>query len=46
MAWSGEAAADARIIARSSRLADHLFEYNGQITKGEVRAVTLSSATW
>ena len=38
-----EAAAGARIIARSSGLADHLFEHDGQITKREVRAVTLSS---
>ena len=38
-----EAAPDARIIARSSGLADHLFEHDGQITKREVRAVTLSS---
>jgi precorrin-6B C5,15-methyltransferase / cobalt-precorrin-6B C5,C15-methyltransferase len=37
------AAADARIIARSSGLADVLFEHDGQITKREVRAVTLSS---
>jgi precorrin-6B C5,15-methyltransferase / cobalt-precorrin-6B C5,C15-methyltransferase len=33
----------ARIIARSSGLADDLFEHDGQITKREVRAVTLSS---
>jgi precorrin-6B C5,15-methyltransferase / cobalt-precorrin-6B C5,C15-methyltransferase len=38
-----EAAADARVIARSPGLADHLFEHDGQITKREVRAVTLSS---
>jgi precorrin-6B C5,15-methyltransferase / cobalt-precorrin-6B C5,C15-methyltransferase len=38
-----EAAPDARIIARSSGLADHLFEHDGQITKREMRAVTLSS---
>ena len=38
-----EAAPRARIIARSSGLADHLFEHDGQITKREVRAVTLSS---
>jgi precorrin-6B C5,15-methyltransferase / cobalt-precorrin-6B C5,C15-methyltransferase len=38
-----EAAPDARIIARTSGLADHLFEHDGQITKREVRAVTLSS---
>ena len=33
---------DARIIARASGLADDLFEHDGQITKREVRAVTLS----
>jgi precorrin-6B C5,15-methyltransferase / cobalt-precorrin-6B C5,C15-methyltransferase len=38
-----EAAADARVIARSPGLADNLFEHDGQITKREVRAVTLSS---
>jgi precorrin-6B C5,15-methyltransferase / cobalt-precorrin-6B C5,C15-methyltransferase len=38
-----EAAANARVIARSPGLADHLFEHDGQITKREVRAVTLSS---
>jgi precorrin-6B C5,15-methyltransferase / cobalt-precorrin-6B C5,C15-methyltransferase len=38
-----EAAADARVIARSAGLADELFEHDGQITKREVRAVTLSS---
>jgi precorrin-6Y C5,15-methyltransferase (decarboxylating) len=40
-----EVAADqgARIIARTSGLADDLFEHDGQITKREVRAVTLSS---
>ena len=38
-----EAAADARIIARTAGLPDHLFEHDGQITKREVRAVTLSS---
>jgi precorrin-6B C5,15-methyltransferase / cobalt-precorrin-6B C5,C15-methyltransferase len=38
-----EAAADARVIARSAGLADNLFEHDGQITKREVRAVTLSS---
>ncbi len=34
---------DARVIARASGLADDLFEHDGQITKREVRAVTLSS---
>ena len=38
-----EAAPGARIIARSPGLADDLFEHDGQITKREVRAVTLSS---
>jgi precorrin-6B C5,15-methyltransferase / cobalt-precorrin-6B C5,C15-methyltransferase len=38
-----EATADARIIARSSGLVDNLFEHDGQITKREVRAVTLSA---
>ena len=34
---------DARIIARAAGLPDTLFEHDGQITKREVRAVTLSS---
>ena len=38
-----EAAPDARVIARAAGLADDLFEHDGQITKREVRAVTLSS---
>jgi precorrin-6Y C5,15-methyltransferase (decarboxylating) len=38
-----EAAANARVIARSAGLPDDLFEHDGQITKREVRAVTLSS---
>jgi precorrin-6B C5,15-methyltransferase / cobalt-precorrin-6B C5,C15-methyltransferase len=38
-----DAAADARIIARACGLPDRLFEHDGQITKREVRAVTLSS---
>ena len=38
-----EASAGARVIARSPGLADDLFEHDGQITKREVRAVTLSS---
>jgi precorrin-6Y C5,15-methyltransferase (decarboxylating) len=37
------AAAGARVISRSAGLADDLFEHDGQITKREVRAVTLSS---
>jgi precorrin-6B C5,15-methyltransferase / cobalt-precorrin-6B C5,C15-methyltransferase len=38
-----EAAAGARIIARSHGQPDAMFEHDGQITKREVRAVTLSS---
>jgi len=38
-----EAAADARVIARAPGLSDALFEHDGQITKREVRAVTLSA---
>ncbi len=38
-----EAARNARVIARAPGLADDLFEHDGQITKREVRAVTLSS---
>jgi len=38
-----DAAPDARIISRSPGLADTLFEHDGQITKREVRAVTMSS---
>jgi precorrin-6B C5,15-methyltransferase / cobalt-precorrin-6B C5,C15-methyltransferase len=38
-----ETAADARVIARMAGLPDHLFEHDGQITKREIRAVTLSS---
>jgi precorrin-6Y C5,15-methyltransferase (decarboxylating) len=37
------AATDARVIARGAGLADALYEHDGQITKREVRAVTLSS---
>jgi precorrin-6Y C5,15-methyltransferase (decarboxylating) len=37
------AAADARVLARTPGLADNLFEHDGQITKHEIRAVTLSS---
>lgn len=33
----------ARILPLTSGLADHLFEHDGQITKREVRAVTLSA---
>lgn len=38
-----EADAGARILARAPGLADDLFEHDGQITKREIRAVTLSS---
>jgi precorrin-6B C5,15-methyltransferase / cobalt-precorrin-6B C5,C15-methyltransferase len=38
-----EAAAGARVLPRAAGLADDLFEHDGQITKREVRAVTLSS---
>jgi precorrin-6B C5,15-methyltransferase / cobalt-precorrin-6B C5,C15-methyltransferase len=37
------AASDARVIARAPGLRDELFEHDGQITKREIRAVTLSS---
>ena len=37
------AARDARIIAYTPGLADALFEHDGQITKREIRAVTLSA---
>jgi precorrin-6Y C5,15-methyltransferase (decarboxylating) len=38
-----EAAPDARVIGRSAGRPDHLFEHDGQITKREIRAMTLSS---
>src|SRR5207237_1472771 len=37
------AASDARVIARAPGLPDEFFEHDGQITKREVRAMTLSS---
>jgi precorrin-6Y C5,15-methyltransferase (decarboxylating) len=37
------AAPDARIIAATPGLSDALFEHDGQITKREIRAVTMSS---
>jgi precorrin-6Y C5,15-methyltransferase (decarboxylating) len=37
------AGADARVLPLSPGLADELFEHDGQITKREVRAVTLSA---
>jgi precorrin-6B C5,15-methyltransferase / cobalt-precorrin-6B C5,C15-methyltransferase len=38
-----EAAPGARVLARMAGLADSLFEHDGQITKREIRAVTLSA---
>jgi precorrin-6Y C5,15-methyltransferase (decarboxylating) len=38
-----DAASGARVLARTAGLADALFEHDGQITKREVRAITLSS---
>jgi precorrin-6Y C5,15-methyltransferase (decarboxylating) len=38
-----EASPGARVLAYAPGLADNLFEHDGQITKREVRAVTLSS---
>jgi precorrin-6Y C5,15-methyltransferase (decarboxylating) len=38
-----EAALDARVVALTPGLPDELFEHDGQITKREIRAVTLSS---
>jgi len=43
MAIEATAERGARIIARAAGLADDLFEHDGQITKREVRAITLSS---
>jgi precorrin-6B C5,15-methyltransferase / cobalt-precorrin-6B C5,C15-methyltransferase len=37
------AAPDAQVLARAPGLADNLFEHDGQLTKREIRAVTLSS---
>jgi len=37
------AAPEARVLARTPGLADTLFEHDGQITKREIRAVTLAS---
>jgi precorrin-6B C5,15-methyltransferase / cobalt-precorrin-6B C5,C15-methyltransferase len=37
------AAPDARVITRTAGLPDELFEHDGQITKREIRAITLSS---
>ncbi len=38
-----EAAPGARVLARTAGLADDWFEHDGQITKREIRAVTLSA---
>jgi len=38
-----DAAPGARVLARTAGLADSLYEHDGQITKREIRAVTLSS---
>jgi precorrin-6Y C5,15-methyltransferase (decarboxylating) len=38
-----EAAPRARVLARTPGLADNLFEHDGQVTKREIRAVTLSA---
>ena len=38
-----ESTPQARILPLTSGLADHLFEHDGQITKREVRAITLSA---
>jgi precorrin-6B C5,15-methyltransferase / cobalt-precorrin-6B C5,C15-methyltransferase len=38
-----EAGPNARIIARAAGLSDLLFEHDGQVTKREIRAVSLSS---
>ncbi len=38
-----EASANARVLPRAAGLPDALFEHDGQITKREIRAVTLSS---
>jgi precorrin-6B C5,15-methyltransferase / cobalt-precorrin-6B C5,C15-methyltransferase len=38
-----DAAARARVLARASGLDDALFEHDGQITKREIRAMTLSA---
>jgi precorrin-6Y C5,15-methyltransferase (decarboxylating) len=37
------AAANARVLARAPGLADELYEHDGQLTKSEIRALTLSA---
>ncbi|RWC90771.1 MAG: precorrin-6y C5,15-methyltransferase (decarboxylating) subunit CbiE [Mesorhizobium sp.] len=43
LALDVESTPDARILPLASGLADHLFEHDGQITKREIRAMTLSA---
>ncbi|CDX35288.1 Precorrin-6Y C(5,15)-methyltransferase (decarboxylating) [Mesorhizobium sp. SOD10] len=43
LALEVESTPDARILPLTIGLADHLFEHDGQITKREIRAITLSS---
>jgi precorrin-6Y C5,15-methyltransferase (decarboxylating) len=43
VALTVEASGNARILSRAPGLPDALFEHDGQITKREVRAITLSS---
>ncbi|MER8849573.1 precorrin-6y C5,15-methyltransferase (decarboxylating) subunit CbiE, partial [Mesorhizobium australicum] len=38
-----DSATQARVLPLTSGLADHLFEHDGQITKREIRAITLSA---
>src|SRR5262249_60904751 len=38
-----EASPGARVLARTSGLSDELFEHDGQITKREIRAMTLAA---
>jgi precorrin-6B C5,15-methyltransferase / cobalt-precorrin-6B C5,C15-methyltransferase len=38
-----EASPGARVLARAAGLPDALFEHDGQITKGEIRAITLAA---
>jgi len=38
-----ETTPDARVLPLTAGLADHLFEHDGQITKREIRAITLSA---
>jgi len=43
LAIEADSTPDARILPLTSGLADHLFEHDGQITKREIRAITLSA---